>query len=265
MIPPIFVAIAVTMIGYFSRVIYEKYRDNYKFMYITNIFGSNKMLLENSVAVLPVFESLSKDEFSEGEHSHLRKRRIKMHDASEVYLSDVPMYSDVFVYDDYAALKKINDELSHHKYPTLSFIDDISSLQVWDRDLLLCIGGPRSNQKTKQVMLKFVTDYMEIYDDGECLSDWTMKIKESNVTYASTTVTAYSYIIKISHPDRPKNKIIILAGDSSRSTLMSAIFISKNAKDISGLYGIGDFIIALEADRSSLDSARILYKRSVGL
>lgn len=258
----IFSNVATIGITLLAKLLWDQYIESKRLQHVQNIFGKLKNVQGKIIIVLPYFEPLASDNFdSHAEKSYLIKEHILNQTGTRREKVKVPLYSKVIVLDDYIAFKYLGKVLANYHYGSLEFCGDIDALKKWNMNLVICIGGPRSNQKLKQILNTSVcSSFIEVDDTSETLSGWKITLfhRQEEISYLSTEERALAYIFKVTNPYNYMGKIIAVAGDSACSTSMAAQYLSENFVNISQRYRNEDFILLLEATREIYVTIKIL-------
>jgi hypothetical protein len=244
--------------GVLAKTGYDIFRRRWRLRHMRNIFGELDDLDGDMLTVMPVFNPMSEDNFAGGELSRLKKQVISNNKGTRLETTTVPLFSDVLVIDDFKAFRQVERLFAEHRYGFIDFCPDIDALTCWDKRLIICFGGPRSNQKLRQIMNLPTCSFIDVDDSGELLSDWTLHydVAGESGEYRSTDEDAYSYLFKTDNPNHPEGKLIGVAGDSAVSTFMAASYLRENLVPLSRQFEDSDFLLILHADRSNLDSLR---------
>lgn len=247
--------VAMTAIG--LRSSYSFFRRRIQLRHMRNIFGDVDLLRESSSVVIPTFQPLSYDEFHKGKGTtYIDKNFIASANGVKLEKKKVPLYSDVLVLDDYLAYDKVNAMLMNNGYGAVEFIPDIDALKEWKKHLIVCIGGPRSNQKLRQVMNTPAMEFFEVNDVHDLLSNWQLNLDYDGErhSYVACDVTAYAYVMKVSNPNFSQGKIMAIAGDCSYGTDMAAEYLKENLVALSQRYKGDDFFILLTSDKGNIET-----------
>lgn len=250
------VAFVGTLGGITLKSLYDYLKKRLRLRHMTNIFGPIDDLQGQVRFVLPRFKPLTYDDFAEGNKSFIVKDYIINESGTRLENRTVPLYSEILVIDDYLAFKKIDDLFTSFGYGTLEFSDDVNALPDWRKELIMCFGGPRSNQKLKQIMNLDGSDFISLADEGDLLGDWalTYKIGGESETFHATEEKAYSIIFKIQNPFYAEGKIFAIFGDSSYSTDMGARYLNEKLIMLSELFGNKDFLVILRSNRDMYET-----------
>ena len=252
------VAFVGTLGGITLKSVYDYLKKRLRLRHMTNVFGPIDDLHGQVRFILPRFKPLTYDDFAEGNKSYIVKDYITNNSGTRLEDRTVPLYSEILVIDDYLAFKKIDDLFTSFGYGTLEFCDDIKALPDWRKELIMCFGGPRSNQKLRQIMNQEAAGFITLADEGDLLSDWalTYSIGAKSETFHATEEKAYSIIFKIQNPFFSDGKIIAIFGDSSYSTDMGARYLNEKLIMLSELFGNKDFLIILRSNRDMYETVQ---------
>ncbi len=253
------VVILGTLGGIALKSAYDFIRKRTRLRHMRRVFGEIEDLRGQVRFVLPKFKPMTYDDFAGGDKTFMVKDCLANRSGTKLKDLKVPMYSEVLVIDDYLAFKRIEQLFTEYGYGSLEFCDDVQALREWREVLILCFGGPRSNQKLRQIMNHEACDFITLDDSSDLLSDWTLtyNVGGKSETFNPTEETAYGFIFKMQNPNYEPGHIIAIVGDSAFSTDMSARFLSENLVRLSTQFHQGNFLIILKGDRDMYDTVKI--------
>lgn len=253
------IALIIAIAGAFAKTGYDFIRQRWILRHMSNIFGDIKALEGRMLMVLPVFNPLSEDNFHGGKLSRLQKSVISNEKGTRFESWSVPLFSDVLVIDDFKAYRQVERLFTQYCYGFIEFCSDVDALQYWSQALILCFGGPRSNQKLRQIMHLPGCDFIDVDDAGDLLSDWVLRyqVGDEHGACRASEEDAYSYIFKTDNPNYKHGKLMGIAGDSAVSTFMAAQYLRENVKLLSKEFKRKNFFVILHADRSNFDSVTL--------
>ena len=254
----IIVTVIIATTGVVAKAGYDLFRRRWRLRHMSNVFGDIDDLEGQMSTVLPVFNPLSEDNFNNTELSQLKKQVISNDKGTRLDTLTVPLFSDVLVIDDFKAYRQIERLFAVHRYGFMEFCSDIDALKDWNRRLILCFGGPRSNQKLRQIMNLDSCNFINVDDSGDLLSDWTLSYSSETDAgvYRASEEDAYCYIFKTDNINCADGKLMGVAGDSAVSTFMAAHYLRENVEQLSKQFKDNNFLLILHADRSNFDTLK---------
>ncbi len=252
----ILVTLLVGGFGFLSKATLDKVKTSLKLRHMFNVFGVFDFRKNPVRFVLPIFEPMSYDNFSKTENSTLVKKIYNKSTYPELETIKVPLYSQIIIIDDFRAYRKLDRLFAQYNFGFLEFRSDTDSLPNWKEDLIVCFGGPRSNQKLSQILKDDSFNFFQIDDSSDLLEDWKLSYQTPSESFEhkSTKPKAISYILKYDNPRNKIGKIMAIAGDSALSTNYAAKYLCENLKSISKQFKKSNFLIVLSSDRTSYES-----------
>lgn len=253
------VVILGTLGGIALKSAYDFIRKKTRLRHMRSVFGEIEDLRGQVRFVLPKFKPMTYDNFATGDKTFMVKDYLANRSGTKLKDRKVPMYSEVLVIEDYLAFKRIEQLFTEYGYGSLEFCDDILALREWRKVLIICFGGPRSNQKLQQIMNHEACDFITLDDSGDLLSDWTLtyNVGGESETFNPTEEIAYAFLFKMQNPNFEAGRMIAVVGDSSFSTDMAARFLSENLVKLSNQFHKSNFLIILKSDRDMYDTVKI--------
>ncbi|MGY5853524.1 MAG: hypothetical protein RTU92_08175 [Candidatus Thorarchaeota archaeon] len=259
------VAFVGTLCGIALKSFYDWMLARFRLRHMRNIFGTIDDLRGQVRFVIPRFKPLTYDDFAEGDKTFMVKDFITNKSGTKLDDRRVPMYSEVLVIDDYLAFRHIEDLFAEYGYGKIEFCADRHALPDWRKELIICFGGPRSNQKLRQILNQDSLQFFDIYDLGDLLSEWKLmfSVGKEEGTYNSSEEIAYAFILKAQNPFYPEGVIFGIAGDSASSTIMAARYVSENLVDISETFGDNNFLLVLQSSRDMYETVHPIVEISL--
>jgi hypothetical protein len=259
---------------------------------VQQLFGSKKELWNSAIAVIPLFSPLTYDDFTEGQHSKLLKYQYVSLSTDVGHTDEisnvletpegqkarqVPLYSDVLVWDDYLAFAQFQQLFAHQGYGPVALWDDQTVVATadgtqgpnwWHNRLILTFGSPRSNQFLRLLLAMWGARNVAVLKQASTnLDQWhaTLRIKagesfnERHLPDADAPIetTAYGVVFKrvSPHPHHQSNSVLSVVGDCSESTQLGAYVVCHEVDDLAEQVGSQSFLLLLKIDRAAAQKA----------
>lgn len=250
---------AATLLTLAATRSYNELQKRLRLRHVTKVLGPVEELRGRVMVVLSAFEPVTHDEFAPVEITHVYKRCVGASSSAVTSRRKVPLYSDVITVDEHYAYSHIEGMLSSFGYSPVRFEPDGKALRLWDCPLMICLGGPRSNQKLRQVLNAGAAPGVSIQEEAELISDhfYSVAVDGREVRFQPSNETAYGFILKVGNPKRESGSIIAVAGDTAYSTEMAARYLAEKTECLAERFGAAEFFLVLESDRDSYETVRV--------
>ncbi len=244
-------------LGIIVKTLYDISQLKIRLRHMGNIFGDINRLDGSVSVVVPTFQPLSYSNLTDCEKTTVKKEIIACENGVLTEKIEFPLFCDVIALDDYKAFQKINELFMLFGYASMSFKGDIEALKQWKNKLMICIGGPKTNQKMRQILNDKSMQFFDLHVTEGQMYNWGLKVThdgEEDLFLAQEDIS-YAYIFKITNPKNPKGRILGIAGDSAYGTEVAARYLCDNLADISSRFKTHNFCIILKSDRGNYDTA----------
>ncbi len=260
--------VLISVLTLILRSIYDAVTRRFRLRHVHNILGDSVRVRNSIALILPIYSPYGYDSFTSDQKSVLYKRKNvmvgKLPSEQIVKTSwgegrEVPIFSDMIVLDDYFAFKKFERVLINSGYGAVEFIGDIDALGRWEWDLILAFGGPRSNQKVRQIIDHPMCNFVDIDEEAHSLGEWLVRYYVDGVKKELRVEPGYGYavIFKVQNPYYPPGKIISIAGDTAASTQMAADYMCKHIENLSVQYDNSDFLLILRGASGAIEGGEV--------
>ena len=190
---------------------------------LTRFFGKGIVDTRRACFVLPVFHPFSRAKFDTA-----RTTMNKARAAAERQLESipVPMVNDVIVVDDYKATEAVNALFARSGGRPVPIVDDETVYQARSAaGCVVCIGGPRSNLVTADVLADN-SDFVAVDESGQTLEDWRLILRAPRpVALRSHRDRGLALLLRIANRDNPATTTVLLLGCRGECTMAAGQYL----------------------------------------